>query len=62
MDGDIMFNEGFIICDKDTKQQILKQQKALTQRKQYMYLSLVELNKAKEINSILISACKSIFK
>jgi len=40
----------------------IKQQKALTQRKQYMYLSLVELNKAKEINSILISACKSIFK
>ena len=40
----------------------IKQQKALTQRKQYMYLSLVELSKAKEINSILISACKSIFK
>lgn len=40
----------------------IKQQKALTQRKQYIYLSLVELNKAKEINSILISACKSIFK
>lgn len=29
----------------------------------YTYiLSLVELNKDKEINSILISACKSIFK
>lgn len=42
----------------------IKQQKAQTRRKQYIYLSLVELNKAKEINSILyiclISACKSI--
>ena len=40
MDGDIMFKEGFIICDNDTKQQILKNQKDF---KNYVFLTYQEL-------------------